>query len=273
MNLNKIVEYEAFARKVFNYYNGVINQFNAPAGIITERCELQSNNLMGYTKNPHVIHINIMPICRAGKFIDEFVRYYILDTVIHELFHCDQIIDYRKMGSSIEYRTYIERANYLMTATYILSHMEEIKNIFGVNTYLFKEHNLECIKKYSGYMYERRKFDDHIILLLKGLTASKFPREEAEIRNIINNSTGTIVLDVNDDRIYIKQGRFLNYIENINKFVYYNIYIYDALNFKMEINCQKDFVRIAIDMHGHDIMALIKEVSDDRHKQLRQVFY
>ena len=95
---------EDFIFKVFNYYNGRINAFNTPAVLSINW--VNYGTIAGSTRLPNIVEIKPMVvlsyILNKNQNLNYFY-YYLLETIIHALFHVDQIIDYRRVRMDSKY--------------------------------------------------------------------------------------------------------------------------------------------------------------------------
>jgi hypothetical protein len=163
-------EMQRFINKVFTYYNGKINVINRAVLDIN-----WANQLMcdagGYSRLPNVVVINPMIISRFYEEDEHVVKVSIIETIIHELYHTDQLINYHLYTSDINYNQFIEHACQLQTTIYMTGHQQEIYNIFGVDISVDKNKYNEMIKYwyYPGVNYQRRYFHDHLFMYIDNL--------------------------------------------------------------------------------------------------------
>lgn len=231
-----------FIYKVFNYYNGKINYFNK-ARLYIEWAELNSISNAGTSRNPNLITIFPKVIMRYNQQYDIFNFYYsIINTIIHELYHMDQIIDYVKMKTDIKYMEYIERAVETQTVIYISNHIKEISDNFGIEIYDNNSYfNNEIAYWNNGYSYFRRKYDDHLIILLNEIIANAIntkPLFDAIRYNILTN-TGKISITINDFKILIQSDGILINVDDINRMLYEHYFKYDyRYRTNIDINIQ-----------------------------------
>lgn len=231
-----------FIYKVFNYYNGKINYFNK-AILDIDWAELNSISNAGTTRNPNLVTIFPKVIMRYNQQYDIFNFYYaIIYTIIHELYHIDQIIDYIKMKNDIKYMEYIERAVETQTVIYISNHIKEISDNFGIEIYDNNSYFSNEIAYWNnGYSYFRRKYDDHLIILLNEIIANAIntkPLFDAIRYNILTN-TGKISITINDFKILIQSDGILINVDDINRMLYEHYFKYDyRYRTNVDINIQ-----------------------------------
>ena len=104
-----IKEIEFLAYTVFNKFNGVVNPVN--------RAVLQFNEMgmfgtsaLAVSYGPNTVRVYPMVIQRLIG-TDSDIKIFTIETILHELSHQDQIINYNKLTVNDEYRQFIEYAN------------------------------------------------------------------------------------------------------------------------------------------------------------------
>ena len=105
-----VQELTDFIVKAFNYYNGKINQVNYPARLEIQWANLHGSYQAAYTSLPNKLCINAQLIFNYYENNIAQIYYEILESIIHELHHMDQIIDYSRVKYDIDYVNYIECA-------------------------------------------------------------------------------------------------------------------------------------------------------------------
>ena len=87
-----------FIIQVFTYYNGVINKVNYPALLQIEWIDRKDIRSIGISTSPCVVRIYPAVLLRelktAGMLNEYQIKYDLLETIIHELFHTDQVLYY-----------------------------------------------------------------------------------------------------------------------------------------------------------------------------------
>lgn len=205
-----------FILRVFNFYNGRIN--------ICNRARLQiewinnHTSVAGSTKNPNVVIIYPLVI---EKYSDSEYKFYyiILETIIHELHHIDQVINYPLMVCDTNYLARIECAVEEQTAIYIANNKQEIFENFGINIDYINSTILNNINKYAGFSYNRRRYIDHLIIILREIDALSSSKELCnyicnfnEYKRIIININGSTI-DRYDDISLTNQFFYDNYFK------------------------------------------------------------
>ena len=249
-----------FIVKVFSYYNGVINKVNYPALLQIEWINKHDIRSIGISTNPNVVRIYPAVLLRElGSNIDGYeIKYNLLETIIHELFHTDQVIYYEKMATNAQYRNAIESQVELQTALYIATHSNEI-NMFIDNTIIDNDALNRVINRFYpiGGLYHRRTYTEHILIILSEIFDKVYmDRMSQDIRYMIENNTNSkIRVILNDNELVIKEGARLASINQINMF-FYNLYFKYSCRWKESVRIVKDEdgLTISIKSTGQNIM-------------------
>lgn len=219
---------ELFLNKVFNYYNGKINTVNYPAVLNIEWALLYNRSEAGYTKDPNIVTINPMIIMRNSNTETDF---YILslETIIHELYHIDQVIDYFKLISNTSYRLKIEQAVEIMTANYMINHSNDIALNFGL--YVYDPAHYEAViriwEAHGPWKYERLNYTDHIFSLINlplrmsGYTDNTMNNIYNIIKVKMQENNGKILFNINNEPIIVQNNSEKVSIADINKYFYF----------------------------------------------------
>jgi hypothetical protein len=214
-------EINDFIIKVFNYYNGKINIFNK-AILNINWANLTECIDAGYSKPPNIVVINPLVIARFNNDIID-LKISILRTMIHELYHTDQIIDYNLYNSDLDYCNYIEYSCELETILYIASHILEINNIFNLDMIYDSDKYAKIISHchIPGVKYKRRRYNDHILACIDNIC--NFDKEtkillQQDILNAFTNSK-SIILEINNSIIFISFRGELMHIDQFNKLI------------------------------------------------------
>lgn len=198
-------EIESFILKVFNYYNGKINLFNNNAKLNINWANMMDTSIGGYSIYPNIVIIYPRIIYRYSQDIEDF-KMTVVEVIIHELTHTDQIIDYDLYDSNKEYTDYIEYACQLQAQLYILSNTNDIYNKFGIRINLNKKQQEEIIRfwYYPGVYYNRRKYVDHICMLIYFLYPICDKNKIYEIISSIQNNDKNLIITINNNEIVVK---------------------------------------------------------------------
>ena len=215
-------EIDDFIIKVFNYYNGKINVINK-AVLDINWANMMTCDAGGYNKSPNITIINPSVIIRYYGDSENRVKIAIVETIIHELYHCDQLINYRLYVSDINYNKFIEHACEVQTAIYIAGHVKEINNVFGLNIELSGTAYNNCMTYWDlpGIKYQRRYYYDHIFMCIydicnmdKNIASRIYDYIK---HNIINKHD--VIININNELINIcYEGNILP-IDEFNKII------------------------------------------------------
>jgi hypothetical protein len=206
---------------VFNYYNGKINIFNK-AILNINWANLTECIDAGYSKPPNIVVVNPLVTARFNNDIMD-LKISILRTIIHELYHTDQIIDYNLYSSDSNYNDYIEYSCELETILYIASHILEINDVFNLDMIYDRNKYAKIISNchIPGVRYERKRYNDHVLACIDNICnfdkETKFMLQQ-DILNAFTNSK-SIILEINDSIIFISFRGELMPINHFNELI------------------------------------------------------
>lgn len=252
-------EVEEFIWKVFNFYNGRINKMNYPAKLEINWCDIKKSSVSGYSLLPNVVVINPLVI---NKYFPDSLHFYdcILETIIHELFHTDQIIDCIRIVYDKGYEDYIEDAVEVETSLYMLQHQQEIIDNFGmyVDT---SQHYHKLLMFDNGAHYQRAHYHDHVFSLIQ-TTCNILPSDDnyATLMDIIQNSIinpnkGLIVI-LNGHPIAIQCNGTYMPTSTVNEVFYENFYKFSHhRRARLSFDNYGTFYQLKIDVECKNIMA------------------
>lgn len=171
--MNTIIKYQKeideYINDVFNYYNGRINVFNYPAKLYIEWGYRADSFLAGGTSNPNRVYIYPDLIIEFCNYNMDAIKYLLYNTIIHELHHIDQFINYIKYANDSYYRNHIEGIVELYTTLYIASHKYEAIQ-FGVYDIIQRSHTIDIAldqyKSNFGKIFNRKQYVDHFISMM-----------------------------------------------------------------------------------------------------------
>lgn len=241
----------AFINYVFNYYNGKINICNS-ARLQINWLQLQNTNAGGYTRNPGIVIMNPNVILRYCNYSLSRFKKWIIIIIIHELYHVDQYIDYKRLNIDPVYDSNIEAATEIISMTYIGNHKQEIFNVFGIELSNDANSYIEYMYDYQvGAPYIRKTIKDHIFLMINEL----YTFEDKELQefkdHLYNNDYVNITIDfpasnynweniLSIDILNNELTEFGVTIEEINNAFYYNFYYGDMSYKNIDIRYPKD---------------------------------
>lgn len=120
---------------VFKYFNGTIN-YKLPANDVTfgEPHKFKDNFVFGHTKLD-LVCINLLDIIhycvKMNLTNEEDIRCLIIFTVIHELSHCDQDINYKAVKYDKKETRRVEVSNDRNAMAFLLQYYDQISNDLG----------------------------------------------------------------------------------------------------------------------------------------------
>lgn len=226
-------EINNFIQNVFNYYNGRINICNYPAVLEINWSINNTSSAAGATRNPNIVTIFPRVIERYNANKDIYSYYFIIvETIIHELYHIDQVIDYSMLGSNEQYLNFIETAVEAQVYLYMINNTKEIIRIIGnsdvVN--LFINNSDMYIFNYYPivYLYNRRKYVDHLKILFSEVLGKDINFNYVLDRVIynINNKIGSTNIYIDNNSLTVNNNEYLCSIELLNNFFYNNYFRY-----------------------------------------------
>ena len=255
MNID-INQTNAFINRVFVYYNRRINII-IPAKLIIDW--VNNGTIAGTSSNPNIVYI-YPTVALNNSDNNIFTFYYLLlETIIHELFHIDQKIDYFRLKFDKKYQQEIESAVETQTALYIMGHRIEILEQFGMDITITQDH-YEKIIYANGSKYYRKTYLLHVLNILSEILAYAHKFEEKSLVYIaesIYNKNGVIIICINGNELKLQDYNNLVDIDTVNNF-FYNNYFYGNYRVftKVDINIEKTqpFIYINIEAKIRNIM-------------------
>lgn len=247
---------EQFIRKVFDYYNGKINKFNNPA-VLNIEWDGKLNTAGDY-KLPNRVTIRPYVIAEYSKENYMIFNFKVIEVIIHELYHADQVISsdrskYKNEEDAVEKQTLI----------YISTHRQEIMKQFGLDIYhVYKNDTFE--KAISAIddkcVYTPRKYTDHLFMIFADCGIYDNNLSEILMNKIIeyniNNSVGSLKIIVNDITLVIQDKRYLFPVSQLNNFFYSKLYNANFNKYDAKCNWSENSI------DGWDIVININTVID-----------
>ena len=261
INYNEIND---FIIKVFNYYNGRINIINK-AVLDINWCNLIECPAGGYSKLPNIVIVNPMVILRFFNHDEFSIKMNIIETIIHELYHSDQLINYNLYMSDKNYNTFIENACEVQTFIYITGHLNEVSRLISENAVCSCDKvqfdNVIRALDIPGVKYQRRYFYDHIFMCIDDICDldKKISLKVYEFikNNVINRDT--IIININDEVINICANKQLITIDEFNsimmKFVCSGVH-----NVSHSIGYNKDTNTLIVTINTEIVNLMCKKV-------------
>ena len=211
-------EINDFIIKVFNYYNGRINIINK-AVLDINWCNLTGSIVGGYSKLPNIVIIHPMVTIRFCEGNEFDVKINLIETIIHELYHADQLINYRLYMCDSNYNNFIEASCELQTIIYMAGHTQEICNMVGIDFNIDKDIYNKMVNYYLslGANYQRRYFHDHIFMCIDDMCELGKDSELYEfIKYTLENKNNMIIIINGNDIPVCVDGRLIS-IDEFNR--------------------------------------------------------
>lgn len=221
-----------FAIKAFNYLNTRVNRTRIP---FFQLETAPNTNTVGHVVNG-TMTLNIHNILELAKTFDKYdwanIRGLILITIIHELSHINQNIDYNRFSKDEAYHQRIELENHYNALNFMLNREEELHNLFGDysdDICLDLELTQKCLENPQlKNSYKLRNTDDvAIVSLLNVFTGLKKP-DRLKVEECLINSNQVFVTykDNEGDSLY----KYSEIVKDI-KGIWYTYKIFNIIKF------------------------------------------
>lgn len=224
-----------FAIKAFNYLNTRVNRTRIPFFQLettpnTETVGHVVNGVM--TLNIH----NILVLAEMyGKYDWANIRGLILLTIIHELSHINQNIDYNKFSKDDIYHDKIEMENHYNVLNFMLNREEELHAIFGDysdDICLDLDLTQKCLAnpQYKN-SYKMRNTDNVAMITLLNLFDNVSKAEKDRVKVFMENSNRVIIHYKNS-----KEGQieFTDIVKDENG-IWYTYKIFNVVKFLLRL--------------------------------------
>ena len=216
---------------VFNYFNGRVNIFQK-ARLYINWCSVQSSSNGGLTTNPNCVIIYPRVIERYSNSKEEFIINIIL-IVIHELYHIDQCIIFKRMEVDKAYHDMIENTVEVESTSYLYNHIHEINEEFNLNIRLNSNKIGYLINFFSdGNLYHRAKYLDHLISVIAELFNYQYCVENNILQLITqyyNTSNSKIIIEINSNMLVVKENDTIVNVNILNDFMFDKYYKYNYI--------------------------------------------
>ena len=229
LTINDRPEIDAFISKAFNSYNGKVNTFNQPAVLVVDWLEHPLQNKAATSVNPNIV--TMFPKTMLRYLPEErSYKYQIIVTVIHELLHTDQVIDYPRMMTDGQYKDLIERIVEMEAHLYIAQHISQIRNDFGLDNLI--DHcqfysTLELLGYETGQLYQRRDYPQHFINLIHDMLRGSEPQLTKTLWDIFINPDSILQVVFNEKLTFtVKDGLNCMPLQQLNHLMYQNFFQY-----------------------------------------------
>ena len=223
-------EINSYIHKVFDMFNGKINCFNKAVLTVDWLRHYEHTN-GGVTRNPNRVIIYPLVIARNSQGPNEF-RCQLLQCIIHELFHCDQDIDYIRIITDMEYKRKIESAVEFESNMFIAYNKDALEKEFGLLG-IYDVHTIYSMLEYFnldlGYVYYRKTYLTHIISLIQDMIHMSNHELINLIIQLFRDPNSTIYLNINDNinNVCLKNKEYCLIIDDLNELLYNNIFRYN----------------------------------------------
>lgn len=221
-----------FAIKAFNYLNTRVNRTRIP---FFQLETAPNTNTVGHVVNG-TMTLNIHNILELAKTFDKYdwanIRGLILITIIHELSHINQNIDYNRFSKDEAYHQKIELENHYNALNFMLNREEELHNLFGDysdDICLDLELTQKCLENPQlKNSYKLRNTDDVAIVSLLNMFTGLKKADRVKVEECLINSNQVFVTykDNGDDSSY----KYSEIVKDI-KGIWYTYKIFNIIRF------------------------------------------
>ena len=221
-----------FAIKAFNYLNTRVNRTRIP---FFQLETAPNTNTVGHVVNG-TMTLNIHNILELAKTFDKYdwanIRGLILITIIHELSHINQNIDYNRFSKDEAYHQKIELENHYNALNFMLNREEELHNLFGDysdDICLDLELTQKCLENPQlKNSYKLRNTDDVAIVSLLNMFTGLKKSDRVKVEECLINSNQVFVTykDTGDDSSY----KYSEIVKDI-KGIWYTYKIFNIIKF------------------------------------------
>ena len=235
MNKNKANE---FINKVFNYYNGKINTI-VPAKLIIKWNYMDNRTAIADTSSPNIIYVYPEKCYNISDKSEYDFYVIIVEAIIHELFHVDQVIDRYRSNYDMDYRQQIETAVEYQVVSYIMNNKDEIFEQFGIDLISVSDEIFKkTLEKIGKVKYERRTYVTHLSCILSEFLGGCFDDYEIllnTIESFMNYKHGLLIISIDNTELKVQDDDNFISIDEINNFFYNNCF-YKSMLPAMKIN-------------------------------------
>ena len=221
-----------FAIKAFNYLNTRVNRTRIP---FFQLETAPNTNTVGHIVNG-TMTLNIHNILELAKTFDKYdwanIRGLILITIIHELSHINQNIDYNRFSKDEAYHQKIELENHYNALNFMLNREEELHNLFGDysdDICLDLELTQKCLENPQlKNSYKLRNTDDVAIVSLLNMFTGLKKSDRVKVEECLINSNQVFVTykDNDNDSSY----KYSEIVKDI-KGIWYTYKIFNIIKF------------------------------------------
>lgn len=221
-----------FAIKAFNYLNTRVNRTRIP---FFQLETAPNTNTVGHVVNG-TMTLNIHNILELAKTFDKYdwanIRGLILITIIHELSHINQNIDYNRFSKDEAYHQKIELENHYNALNFMLNREEELHNLFGDysdDICLDLELTQKCLENPQlKNSYKLRNTDDVAIVSLLNMFTGLKKADRVKVEECLINSNQVFV--TYKDNVDETSYKYSEIVKDI-KGIWYTYKIFNIIKF------------------------------------------
>lgn len=221
-----------FAIKAFNYLNTRVNRTRIP---FFQLETAPNTNTVGHVVNG-TMTLNIHNILELAKTFDKYdwanIRGLILITIIHELSHINQNIDYNRFSKDEAYHQRIELENHYNALNFMLNREEELHNLFGDysdDICLDLELTQKCLENPQlKNSYKLRNTDDVAIVSLLNMFTGLKKADRVKVEEYLINSNQVFV--TYKDNNEVSSYKYSEIVKDI-KGIWYTYKIFNIIKF------------------------------------------
>lgn len=221
-----------FAIKAFNYLNTRVNRTRIP---FFQLETAPNTNTVGHVVNG-TMTLNIHNILELAKTFDKYdwanIRGLILITIIHELSHINQNIDYNRFSKDEAYHQKIELENHYNALNFMLNREEELHNLFGDysdDICLDLELTQKCLENPQlKNSYKLRNTDDVAIVSLLNMFTGLKKADRVKVEECLINSNQVFV--TYKDNNEVSSYKYSEIVKDI-KGIWYTYKIFNIIKF------------------------------------------
>ena len=232
-----------FTSDVFNHFNGRINLFNTPARLIIDWSLSQDKRVAGTSLLPNVITIYPSVILRECEYDFDSVNHQIIITILHELYHTDQYIDYPRMKVDPAYYQDIECAADTEAHLFIAQHALEIERLFGTRNFVNSRKivNICSDLGFFGHYYNRKTYQSHIMSIVRDMQNEIESDLYDKLEPILEDPNTTLEVIIEDNsRFILKKKMDAMPLQQFNDILYFKYYQYNFHGTKLMLHGYPD---------------------------------
>lgn len=238
-NMREKIDFELtkeVIEKIFNQYNGLIN-ICVPAKLEVSPITAENGGKAGDTVYPNIVILYPVNIFEFYNYNTKACIVCIIETIIHELFHIDQLINTTILPTNQNYYNEIESAVDFMVYTFINNNIDMI--VSNTNS-LFSRRVIDCFdlcqycNSFSRFnntpnfsWYNRKNIYDHIIMGVINMVGNDYGSTLiGKLIECFETQSKNVLFEINGDVLPILYNdNFDWYIVDINT---YNKFMYDS---------------------------------------------